>query len=77
MLSNLLSNSMKHGALNRFSPISARRFHNSVWEIFRVDTHNTNGRRLFRARPVLDTGGIQLVTETTQAGAAGADGVQE
>ena len=69
MLSNLLSNSMKHGALDRFSPISARRFHNSVWEIFRVDTHNTNGRRLFR--------GIQLVTETTQAGAAGADGVQE
>ena len=69
MLSNLLSNSMKHGALDRFSPVSARWLYKSVWEIFRVETRNTNGRRLFR--------GIQLVTETTQAGAAGADGVQE
>ena len=56
MLSNLLSNSMKHGALDRFSPISARRFYNSVCETFRAETHKTNGRRLFRARPVLDTG---------------------
>ena len=56
MLSNLLSNSMKHGALDRFSPDSARRFYNSAWETFRAETHKTNGRRLFRARPVLDTG---------------------
>ena len=54
---------------NRFNPVGAHRLYKSVWEIFRVETRNTHGRRLFR--------GIQLVTETTQAGAAGADGVQE
>ena len=56
-------------ALNRLNPVSAHRPYSSVWEIFRVETRNTHGRRLFR--------GIRLVTETTQAGAAGADGVQE
>ena len=69
MLSNLLSNSMKHGALDRFSPISARRFYNSVCETFRAETHKTNGRRLFRARPVLDTGGIRLIPEAVPTGA--------
>ena len=54
--------------LNRINPVGAHRLYKFVWEIFRVETRNTNGRRLFR--------GIQLVTETTQAGAAGADGVQ-
>ncbi len=61
MLSNLISNSMKHGALDRFSPISARRFYNSVWETFRAETHKTNGRRLFRS--------IRLIPEPVPTGA--------
>ena len=75
MLSNLLSNSMKHGALDRFSPISARRFHNSVWEIFRVDTHNTNGRRLFRGVQLLPV--EELALNAVEAGAQGAQRGQE
>ena len=75
MLSNLLSNSMKHGALDRFSPISARRFHNSVWEIFRVDTHNTNGRRLFRGIQLLPV--EELALNAVEAGAQGAQRGQE
>ena len=61
MLSNLLSNSMKHGALDRFSPVSARRFYDSAWETFRAETHKTNGRRLFR--------GVQLIPEAVSTGA--------
>ena len=75
MLSNLLSNSMKHGALDRFSPISARRFHNSVWEIFRVDTHNTNGRRLFKGIQLLPV--EELALNAVEAGAQGAQRGQE
>ena len=60
--------------VHRFSPVSARRFYSSVWDVFRVETHNTHGRRLLKARPVLDTGGIRLVPETTQTGAEGAEG---
>ena len=57
---------------NRINPVSARRLYKSVWEIFRVDTHNTNGRRLFR--------GIQLIAEAVPAGAesaGSAEAVQE
>ena len=64
MLSNLISNSMKHGALDPISPISpisARRFYNSVWETFRAETHKTNGRRLFRS--------IRLIPEPVPTGA--------
>ena len=43
---------------NRFSPESARRFYGSIWDIFRIKMGKSNGRRLFKARPVLDTGGI-------------------
>ena len=77
MISNLLSNSMKHGALDRFNPVSARRLYKSIWEIFRIDTHNSHRRRLLKARPVLDTGGIRLIPETTQTGAQGASWVQK
>ena len=38
-------------------------------QIFRVNTHNTNGRRLFR--------GIQLIPQAAPAGAEGAEAVQE
>ena len=61
MLSNLLSNSMKHGALDRFSPDSARRLYSSVWETFRAEMHRTNGRGLFR--------GIRLIPEPVPTGA--------
>ena len=54
---------------NRFTPDSARRLYSSIWDIFRIDTHNSHGRRLFR--------GIQLIPETPQTGAEGASGVQE
>ena len=69
MLSNLLSNSMKHGALDRINPVSARRLYKSVWEIFRIDTHNSHGHRLFK--------GIRLIPETPQTGAEGASWVQK
>ena len=49
---------------NRNNPVSARRLYKSVWEIFRVDTHNTNGRRLFR--------GVQLIPEAVPTGAESA-----
>ena len=38
-------------------------------QTFRVNTHNTNGRRLFR--------GIQLIPEAVPTGAEGAEAVQE
>ena len=34
-----------------------------------LQMEKSNGRRLFKARPVLDTGGIQLIPETPQTGA--------
>ena len=46
---------------NRINPVSARRLYKSVWEIFRIDTHNSHGRHLFK--------GIQLIPETPQTGA--------
>ena len=46
---------------NRINPVSARRLYKSIWEIFRVDTHNSHGRRLFK--------GIRLIPETPQTGA--------
>ena len=61
MLSNLPSNSMKHGALDRSGPISARRFHYSVSETFRAETRRTNGRGLSR--------GIRLIHEAVPSGA--------
>ena len=59
MLSSLLSNSMKHGALDRFYPVSARRLYKSVWEIFRVDTHKLRDRRVFQ--------GLKLVSENANS----------
>ena len=49
---------------NRINPVSARRLYKSVWEVLRVDTHNTNGRRLFR--------GVQLIPEAVPTGAESA-----
>ena len=83
MLSNLLSNSMKHGALDRNNPVSARRLYSSIWDVFRIKTDRSHGRRLFKARPVLDTGGIQLLPveelalNAVEAGAQGAQRGQE
>ena len=54
-------------AANRQDPVSAHRLYTSVRDIYRIDTHNSHGRRLFK--------GIQLVPET-QTGADGADRVQ-
>ena len=46
---------------DRVNPVSARRLYKSIWDIFRVDTHNSHGRRLFK--------GIRLIPETPQTGA--------
>ena len=55
---------------NRFSPESARRFYGSIWDVSSQSKRTkANGRRLFKARPVLDTGGIRLIPETPQTGA--------
>ena len=51
--------------VHRFGPVSAHRFYSSVWDVFRVETHNTNGRRLLR--------GIRLTPETIPTGAESAD----
>ena len=52
MPSNLLTelyNAYKDWCIfNRLSPDSARRLYSSVWEILRVKTHKTHGRRLFK-----------------------------
>ena len=48
-------------AINRLTPVSAHRLYTSVRDIFRIDTHNTNGRRLFK--------GIQIVPEAVKTGA--------
>ncbi len=56
-------------AANRHNPVSAHRLYTSVWDIFRVKTRNSNGRRLFK--------GIRLIPETTQTGAEGAGREQE
>ena len=56
---------------NRLSPVRAHDLYNSVWEIFRIKTHKTNGRRILQ--------GIQLVKEDAdppQIRASGADGGQ-
>ena len=42
--------------VHRFSPVSARRFYGSVWDVFRVETFKTSHSRLFK--------GIRLVPET-------------
>ena len=52
-------------ALNRVNPVSARRLYGSIWEIFRVETQKSHGRRLFR--------GIQLTDEAAPTGAQGAE----
>ena len=51
-------------ALNRLNPVGAHRLYTSVHDIFRIDTHNTNGRRVFK--------GIQLVPEAVSTGAESA-----
>ena len=56
-------------ATNRLNPVGAHRLYTSVHDIFRIDTHNSHGRRLLK--------GIQLIPETPQTGAEGADRVQE
>ncbi len=56
-------------AANRHNPVSAHRLYTSVWDIFRVKTHNSHGRRLFK--------GIRLIPETPQTGAEGADREQK
>ena len=42
-------------AINRFRPVRPHHLYNSVWEIFRVKTHKTNGRRVLQ--------GLRLVSE--------------
>ena len=45
---------------HRFSPVSARRFYNSVWDVFRVETFRTSRSRLFK--------GIRLVPDEEPEG---------
>ena len=46
--------------VHRFRPATAHQFYNSVWDVFRIETFMTTGRRLFK--------GIRLLGETTQEG---------
>ena len=46
-------------AINRFRPVRPHHLYNSVWEIFRVKTHKTNGRRVLQ--------GLRLVSEDTDS----------
>ena len=46
--------------VHRFRPATAHQFYNSVWDVFRIETFMTTGRRLFK--------GIRLLGETTQDG---------
>ena len=39
---------------NRFTPDSARRLYSSIWDVFRVKTDKSNGRRLFKSIRLLD-----------------------
>ena len=75
---NSISHNLRpHGTC--INPVSAHRLYNSVWDIFRIDTHNSHGRRLFK--------GIQLVPvkgpedepapNAVEAGAQGAQRGQE
>ena len=56
-------------AFNRINPVSARRLYSSIWDIFRVKTQKSHGRRLFK--------GIQLTDETAPTGAQGAERGQD
>ena len=56
-------------AFNRINPVSARRLYSSIWDIFRVETQKSHGRRLFK--------GIQLTDETAPTGAQGAERGQD
>ena len=51
--------------VHRFSPVSARRFYSSVWDVFRIETHNTNGRRLMK--------GIRFIPKMDPPGADSAE----
>ena len=66
-------------AFNRLNPVSAHRLYNSVWEIFRVETRNTHGRRLFRGIELVPVEGPEgePTLSPVEGGAAGADAVQE
>ena len=46
--------------VHRFSPVSAHRFYNSVWDVFRVETFRTSRSRLFK--------GIRLVPDEGSEG---------
>ena len=56
-------------AFNRVNPVSARHLYSSIWDIFRVKTQKSHGRRLFK--------GIQLTDETAPTGAQGAERGQD
>ena len=56
-------------AFNRINPVSARRLYSSIWDIFRVESQKSHGRRLFK--------GIQLTDETAPTGAQGAERGQD
>ena len=62
---------------HRFRPVTAHQFYDSVWDVFRIETFMTTGRRLFKARPVLDTGASGFSVKRPKTGAvraeAGAD----
>ena len=62
-------------ALNRLNPVSARRFYSSIWEIFRIKTDRSHGRRLFKSIQLLPV--EELALNAVEAGAQGAQRGQE
>ena len=60
---------------NRFRPESARRFYGSIWDIFRIKTVRSHGRRLFKGIQLLPV--EELALNAVEAGAQGAQRGQE
>ena len=62
-------------ALNRITPVSPRRLYSSIWEIFRIKTDRSHGRRLFKGIQLLPV--EELALNAVEAGAQGAQRGQE
>ena len=60
---------------NRFSPDSARRLYSSIWDVFRIKTDRSHGRRLFKGIQLLPV--EELALNAVEAGAQGAQRGQE
>ena len=60
---------------NRINPVSARRLYSSIWDVFRIKTDRSHGRRLFKGIQLLPV--EELALNAVEAGAQGAQRGQE